>query len=349
VPPERTNEREGGYSGIAYEPNLPQPVIQQFTMSPPPTTNARTAGQVIPTGAAPRQALDVGQCRCVYFQFGCSRRLWVRCHGTGGWPTNATAVSAQYPSLITPARWACGIWIPIFVWQLLWVLRQLLITSERSGPGVLAVGYSYLGIAACQVGWTVSFAFEIIWLSLVCMLLLLLVLDRTVQSLQRVNKNWKGYVLWQFPFSLHCRWIYAASAVSIDLLVVKYAPAGTAPQTYQAMELAVSGTMIVLLLFSAATYLIRYPVDFVIPCVIAYSFLGIYVQLAHPPASIVGRFTTQQIDSFRTFGVLIAMVMVVVATVIKLVYVMTVQRPAAIWQQEARATARKQAVGRSPN
>lgn len=320
---------------------------RSFTMAAPPatttTTTASTAGQVTPAaGAAPPYLTWIN---VVAFLVNVVVVFGRGVMGLGGLSTNAT-VLAKYPSLITPASWASVIWIPIFLGQLLWVLRQLLITSERSCPGVLAVGYGYFWIAAFQVGWTVSLALEIIWLSLVFVVLLLQVLDRTVQSLRRrVTKTWKAYLLWQWPFSLYCGWIYAAAAVNIDLLVVKYVPAGTALPIDQAMELAVSGTMIALLLFSAATYLIRYPVDFVIPCVIAYSFLGIYVQLARPPAPIVGRFTTQQIDSFRTFGILIAMVAVVVATVIRLVYSMnTVQRPAAIRQQEARATARKRAV-----
>merc|ERR1711935_391860 len=151
-------------------------------------------------------------------------------------------------------------------------------------------------------------------------------------SLQTYEKTWKGYLLWQAPFSIQTGWIMAASAVMTNTLPVAYDASTTA-------KIVVSSLSLVVLLVTAFTWLSSYPVDFAIPCVIVWALYGVYAELAAPMASIIEEFTTKQITGVRN-GVLAAMILIGVGIILKIVYVFAKQRPAAI---QAKAAQEQQA------
>lgn len=136
--------------------------------------------------------------------------------GLFGAATNAD-LSEKYQTLITPVGWAFSIWAVIFLAQLVWCIVQLL-PAFRGDALVMAVGWNYVLVCVAQIGWTISFSMEIIWLSLVCMLAILFFLVRIVRA-QR-DSDLRGYVLFKFPFSIHTGWIVAASFVNISVLLV---------------------------------------------------------------------------------------------------------------------------------
>jgi hypothetical protein len=139
--------------------------------------------------------------------------------GTLGWfgaATNAE-LSEKYQTLITPVGWAFSIWAIIFLAQLVWSIVQLL-PAFRGDPLVAAVGWNYVLVCVAQIGWTISFSLEIIWLSLVCMLAILLFLVMIVRA--QGDSDFRGYMLLKFPFSIHTGWILAASFVNVSVLLV---------------------------------------------------------------------------------------------------------------------------------
>merc|ERR1712194_319904 len=151
---------------------------------------------------------------------------------------------------------------------------------------------------------------------------ILFTLVRASMSLQTYQKTWKGYLLWQAPFSIQTGWIMAASAVNTNVLPVAYDASTTA-------KIIVGSLSLVVLLVTAFTWLSSYPVDFAIPCVIVWALYGVYAELAAPQASIIDEFTTKQINGVR-HGVLAAMILIGVGIILKIVYVFAKQRPAAI-------------------
>merc|ERR1712194_590553 len=151
---------------------------------------------------------------------------------------------------------------------------------------------------------------------------ILFTLVRASMSLQTYQKTWKGYLLWQAPFSIQTGWIMAASAVNTNVLPVAYDASTTA-------KIVVGSLSLVVLLVTAFTGLSSYPVDFAIPCVIVWALYGVYAELAAPQASIIDEFTTKQINGVR-HGVLAAMILIGVGIILKIVYVFAKQRPAAI-------------------
>merc|ERR1712028_265529 len=186
--------------------------------------------------------------------------------------------------------------------------------------------YYYPMMAVLQAGWTFSFAHEIMWLALIFMYGILFTLVRASMSLQTYQKTWKGYLLWQGPFSIQTGWIMAASAVMTNTLPVAYEATTTA-------KIVVGALSLVVLLVTASTWLSSYPVDFAIPCVIVWALYGVYAELETPMPSITEEFTVKQITGVRN-GVLASMILIGVGILGKIVYVFAKQRPTAIAAQE---------------
>jgi benzodiazapine receptor len=242
--------------------------------------------------------------------------------GLAGRPTNGE-LSEKYQTIVTPTGLSFSIWGPIFIIQALWVLWQLL-PSQRNNLGVTLVGWNYLLVVAFQCGWTVSFSYEVMWLSLLCMYGILFFLVRTVMALNRTytDKCWKGYLLWQFPFSLHCGWIVAASAVNTNLLPVYYGATA-------AVQLGVASASLVVLAGVALTWLASYPVDLAIPAVQVWALAGVYLSLEDPDDLLLETFTSSQIEGVQ-YGVVASAFLVLAAIAVKVVYVCCVQRPKAV-------------------
>jgi hypothetical protein len=135
--------------------------------------------------------------------------------------------SLKYQTLVTPAGFAFAIWGPIFLLQGAFSIVQLL-PKFRSDPAVTAGGYYYVAACVAQAGWTVAFSQDVIWLSLVCMLLILASLALLCRSLVRVATEQPPdamrYTLLYAPFLLHFGWICAAATVNASVVAVKYAP-----------------------------------------------------------------------------------------------------------------------------
>lgn len=244
-----------------------------------------------------------------------------------GWvdlPDNGD-LSDKYQTIITPWGLSFSIWGLIFTWQLFWVIWQFL-PSQRNNEGVIRAWYYYPIFTVFQAGWTFSFANEIMWLSLVCMYGILTALVSASMSLQKYKKSWKGYLIWQFPFSLQTGWIMCASVLNTNVLPVFY---GAAADT----RIIVASVSLAVLIVTAFTWLSSYPVDFAIPCVILWALGGVYAELNDPLPSIPELFSTRQIEGVQT-AVLAGMILVGVGIISKALYVLLKQRPHALKAQK---------------
>jgi translocator protein len=213
--------------------------------------------------------------------------------GMFGWfdrPDNAE-LSEKYQTIATPSGAAFSIWSIIFIAQALWVAMQFLVPSQRQALGVETVGLNYLYVCLAQAGWTFAFAWEVIWLSLVFMYAILYFLVWIVFEQEAQEKQWKGYFIHQFPFSIHCGWIMAASVVNTNLVLVAYG-ASTLAQFITACC-----TLAVLLL--VGFYVLATTKDLTVPCVLVWALGWIYSELEAPAQSITDRFTTQQIEGIQ--------------------------------------------------
>ena len=257
--------------------------------------------------------------------------------GVGGWfgrPGN-TELSLKYQTLVTPIGWAFSIWAFIFLFQLIWVFWQLAIPSQRNSPYVTVVNYYYVFICIAQIGWTISFSFEVIWLSMVFMAGICLFLWRTVQILKSVGDNTVSigktilnYFLWKLPFTLHAGWITAATAVNANVVIVDYG----FETKWQFLAAVVS--LIILFLVAIFTTF-RSGSDLVIPLVIAWALFGVYKELEDPEEVIATNFSDSQVQQtqWASLGAAIAMC---VGVLLKIVLALRQRRSQAVSDEESR-------------
>jgi len=244
-----------------------------------------------------------------------------------GWvplPNNGD-ISDKYQTIITPFGTSFLIWSVIFMWQLFWVIWQFLPT-QRNCEGVIKAWYFYPMFTVFQAGWTFSFAHEIMWLSLIFMYGILATLVAASMSLQTYKKCWKGYLIWQFPFSIQTGWIMCASALNTNVLPVYYGATDTT-------QIIVASVSLAVLVTTAFTWLSSYPCDFAIPCVVVWAFTGVYLELNKPLTLITSTFSDRQINGVQN-AVLSAIVLVAVGIVAKAMYILFKQRPQAQKEEE---------------
>jgi len=257
-----------------------------------------------------------------------------------GWvdlPDNGE-LSDKYQTIITPFGTSFLIWSVIFMWQLFWVIWQFL-PSQRNSEGVIKAWYFYPIFTVFQAGWTYSFAFEIMWLSLIFMYGILITLISASMSLQTIEKTWKGYLIWQFPFSIQTGWIMAASVLNTNVLPVFYeATANT--------RIIVASVSLAVLIITAFTWLSSYPVDFAIPCVILWALCGVYAELNDPLPAIPALFSVRQINGVQN-AVLAGIVLIAVGIISKALYVLLKQRPNALKAKDASADAKENSSSNS--
>eukprot|EP00438_Fugacium_kawagutii_P011780 Skav222954 [mRNA] locus=scaffold1489:715898:716566:- [translate_table: standard] len=137
---------------------------------------------------------------------------------TGAFGATNTELSRKYQTIITPAGYAFSIWGAIFTWEGVFAVAQMF-PSLSTSPVVDRITPWWLFACCFQVAWTLCFARELIAGSLACMLGILfslLVGILCVDFLPEISL--KEYFLLRAPFSLHCGWIIAASALNINVL-----------------------------------------------------------------------------------------------------------------------------------
>lgn len=201
--------------------------------------------------------------------------------------SNNAELSEKYQTLITPVGWAFSIWALIYFTELIWCLSQLCVRDIRTSTLVQrGVSWYWIGVCLAQCAWTIFFAVEIIWASLVSMLSILVFLLLIVVSQYRIETDvsLRDYVWLKWPFLLHCGWILAASMVNINVLLVDLQVG-----TNVLYHVALASLVIIL---GIALFALFYPArkDLTIPLVLVWATAGIYVELENPKEVIVQTF-----------------------------------------------------------
>ena len=214
--------------------------------------------------------------------------------GTAGWldtPTNGE-LSDKYQTIVTPNSRAFSIWAVIFVFQALFAIFQLLPSIRGSDMVQKGVGYWYCAVCATQIGWTFSFAYEVIPLSLVFMLLIWVSLVGLLYSQYYVESDntLKEFWLLRFPFAIHGGWITAASALNINVQVVSMDRPADIQLAVAIVSLAVLHAISVWVIFN-----IPRP-NWTIAGVLSWAFGWIYYELQDPNNLITETFSADIIN-----------------------------------------------------
>eukprot|EP00438_Fugacium_kawagutii_P035335 Skav208609 [mRNA] locus=scaffold2802:29973:30866:- [translate_table: standard] len=195
---------------------------------------------------------------------------------TGAFGATNEDLSEKYQTLVTPAGYAFAIWGAIFTWEGVFAVAQMF-PSLGASPVVDRITPWWLFACCFQVAWTLCFAQELIAGALVCMLGILVSLLTGILSVDFLPEiSVKEYFLLRAPFSLHCGWIIAASAVNINVLA-DFNMSSPATMLMFAMVCLAAIAVIVALFALAAPR-----ADPLIALVAAWALLGVFVELGNP-------------------------------------------------------------------
>lgn len=131
-------------------------------------------------------------------------------------------LSDQYPVLIQPAGYAFSIWSLIYLGLISFAVYQAL-PSQQDNKRIERITPSFLISCVANIAWLVTWHYEILWLNIIIMLLLLASLIGIYLQLRgdhepiSVQERWFMWV----PFSLYLGWVTVATIV--NLAVVLYA------------------------------------------------------------------------------------------------------------------------------
>jgi benzodiazapine receptor len=131
-------------------------------------------------------------------------------------------LSDQYPILTVPAGYAFAIWSLIYLGLIGFVIYQAL-PSQRENPRIARITPLFLLSCLANIGWLLTWHYEILSLNIVLMLVLLGSLIAIYCQLRADGaqvSNGERWLVW-VPFSLYMGWITVATIV--NLTVVLYA------------------------------------------------------------------------------------------------------------------------------
>ena len=130
------------------------------------------------------------------------------------------SVFTRHASLVTIVRSLVTIGGPIFMLQAVFAVVQLLPKFRADSVVTNGVSYWYVAVCTAQAGWTIAFAQDVVWLSMVFMLFILASLGLLVRSVTVVAEaqpeSTLCYTCFRAPFLLHLGWITAASFVNAN-------------------------------------------------------------------------------------------------------------------------------------
>jgi len=213
--------------------------------------------------------------------------------GNAGWlgtPDNGE-LSRKYQTLVTPNSSAFTIWAVIFLAQGAFSLLQFLPVFRASEMLQKGVGYWYIAVAATQIGWTISFAYEVIPLSLAFMLLIWISLIGLLYKQYYTKSTGSIWEFWalRFPFAVHAGWITAASALNVNVQVVSMNVTPDKQLAVAIISLAVLHAISVWVLFN-----IPRP-NWSMACVLSWAFGWIYQELGEAGETIQSNFSPDTI------------------------------------------------------
>ncbi|GAA4001076.1 tryptophan-rich sensory protein [Hymenobacter fastidiosus] len=193
---------------------------------------------------------------------------WANTHPFNG-QTMGT-VSAKYPTLLTPAGYAFSIWGLIFLALTAYVIWQLL-PAQRDNPLPDAVAQPLTLASVATAAWVLLFAYELVEVSVLVMLLILaslIVGFGRVRRFVRAGRTPRWTIV---PFALYLGWISVASVINltIGLRELGWQPAANVSVLLTLVLLAV--VVALGLIISGAFHSVVYPL------VVAWALVAIWV------------------------------------------------------------------------
>lgn len=188
-------------------------------------------------------------------------------------------ISAKYPSLFTPAGFTFSIWGVIYLGLMIFVIYQAL-PSQRDNDAISRISRLFQLSCLANAAWIVVWHYDLLWLSLLIMLLLLASLIGIYRQLldEVEHAPVSQHLALHLPFSLYTGWITVATIANVSVLQTAngWDSAGLTAISWTLVKLAVAGAI-------GATVISRVG-DAVFILVIAWASYGISVMQSATPA-----------------------------------------------------------------
>ena len=130
-------------------------------------------------------------------------------------------VSDNFPTLFTPASFTFAIWGVIYLALALFVVYQAL-PAQRKNPLIASVSRIFILNAIANICWIFCWHYNLMWLSLGVMLVILVTLIKIYNKLGIANSpaTIAQHVFLFLPFSLYLGWISVATLANVSVLQV---------------------------------------------------------------------------------------------------------------------------------
>ncbi|MDC7242901.1 MAG: tryptophan-rich sensory protein [Sphaerochaetaceae bacterium] len=132
-------------------------------------------------------------------------------------------ISDSYPNLFAPAGITFAIWGIIYILLGMFTFYQLGIINkndEISNELLNSVGITFTISSIINACWIFAWHYQIIWLSLILMLLLLSSLMKIVITIKEEKLNAKEKLFVKVPFSVYFGWITVATIANVTIFLV---------------------------------------------------------------------------------------------------------------------------------
>jgi hypothetical protein len=186
-------------------------------------------------------------------------------------------LSDQYPNLFVPSGVTFSIWGVIYLLLGIYVVYGLLHSigrSERTGSFPQRIGVLFIVTCIANAGWIFSWQYEVLPLSMVCMVILLFTLIMIYNRLDvgRSSATASEKYLVHLPMSVYLGWITIATIANATALLVAYGwdRFGVPEQAWAVAMIAIGIVLGVIPLFFRA--------DIFFPLVVDWALLGILIK-----------------------------------------------------------------------
>jgi len=245
------------------------------------------------------------------------------CLGWMGWGRDIKddykSIHDEYQSLLTNVFWSNAGWLLIFTCEAIFVAFQLLSVYENLPIIEESIMYWFFAVNCCQLGWIISYCFDIIWLATLFMagvIGFLAMLNISLYQREYVNGPLKEgspqdrnvpevlkelnivleYVVFRMPFQLHLGWASFVFFVNVNEIWAKLG--------LSAPGIIAIISIVALWIFGLCILFIpRYPL-FILPVMIAWGAVGTWVEISNPRFGILTNY--EEIEIGRMKGAAIA-------------------------------------------
>jgi len=186
-------------------------------------------------------------------------------------------LSDKYPNLFVPAGITFSIWGIIYILLALFIVYQLVAAFKEKikDKGLFEkIGIIFFISAILNVGWILAWHYEIVWLSLIIMIMLLasLIVIYLRLKIGKSDSSNSEKVFVHIPFSVYLGWITIATIANVTALLVKmgWDRFGLSEQFWTVLVIAVG------ILITLAVLFIRN--DIFYSLVVDWAFIGILIK-----------------------------------------------------------------------